>query len=121
MRLIDADLLGLTDMEIFMCNGDYKEALKMLLDKIEHAPAIDPDPSEEDEELDFVQKHKKLPIILETRDKAHWIEVGREEGALGIEYKCYRCSKCGWESSLPIPRNFCPECGSDMKGEQDGT
>ena len=70
------------------------------------------------EELDFVQEHKKLPIILETRDKAHWIEVGREEGALGIGYKRYRCSKCGWESSLPIPRKFCPECGSDMKGEQ---
>ena len=26
MRLIDADLLGLTDMEIIMCDGDYKEA-----------------------------------------------------------------------------------------------
>lgn len=41
MRLIDADLLGLTDMEIIMCDGDYKEALKMLIDKIEHAPTID--------------------------------------------------------------------------------
>lgn len=42
MRLIDADLLGLTDMEIIMCDGDYKEALKMLIDKIEHAPTIEP-------------------------------------------------------------------------------
>ena len=41
MRLIDADLLGLTDMEIIMCDGDYKEALKMLIDKIEHSPTID--------------------------------------------------------------------------------
>lgn len=41
MRLIDADLLGLSDMEIIMCNGDYKEALKMLIDKIEHAPTIE--------------------------------------------------------------------------------
>ena len=41
MRLIDADLLGLTDMEIIMCDGDYKEALKMLIDKIEHAPIIE--------------------------------------------------------------------------------
>lgn len=73
----------------------------------------------EDEELDFVQEHKKLPIILETRGKAHWIEVGREEGALGIQYKRLKCSKCGWESSLPIPRNFCPECGADMRGEQN--
>ena len=29
MRLIDADEIGLTDFEIVMCNGDYKEALKM--------------------------------------------------------------------------------------------
>ena len=42
MRLIDADLLGLTDMEIVMCDGDYKEALKMLIDKIEHATTIEP-------------------------------------------------------------------------------
>ena len=84
-------------------------------------PAIEPDPCEEDEELDFVQEHKKLPIILEARTKGSWIEVGREEGALGIEYKRLRCPKCGWESSLPIPRNFCPECGLDMReGEQNG-
>lgn len=43
MRPIDADLLGLTDMEIIMCDGDYKKALKMLIDKIEHAPTIEPE------------------------------------------------------------------------------
>lgn len=42
-RLIDADLLGLTDMEIIMCDGDYKEALKMLIYKIGHAPTIEPE------------------------------------------------------------------------------
>ncbi len=41
-RLIDADNIGLTDFEIVMCNGDYKEALKMLLEKIEKAPTIIP-------------------------------------------------------------------------------
>ena len=38
MRLIDADEIGLTDFEIVMCNGDYKEALKVLLDKISNQP-----------------------------------------------------------------------------------
>lgn len=38
MRLIDADEIGLTDFEIVMCNGDYKEALKMLLDEIQNKP-----------------------------------------------------------------------------------
>ena len=34
--------IGLTDFEMVMCNGDYKEALKMLLDKIEKAPSVTP-------------------------------------------------------------------------------
>ena len=38
MRLIDADEIGLTDFEIVMCNGDYKESLKMLLCKISNQP-----------------------------------------------------------------------------------
>ncbi|MBO7731593.1 MAG: hypothetical protein J6S67_03550 [Methanobrevibacter sp.] len=45
-RLIDADKIGLTDIEIFMCstmNGDkFKNALEMLLEKIENAPIIIP-------------------------------------------------------------------------------
>ncbi len=40
MRLIDADKLGLTDFEIVMCNGSYKEALQLLLDKINSAEVI---------------------------------------------------------------------------------
>lgn len=48
MRLIDADKLGLTDFEILLCNGDYKEALKMLLQKIEDAETIE-QPKEKDE------------------------------------------------------------------------
>jgi len=43
-RLIDADKLGLTDFEIIMCGGDYKEALKMLIEKIENAPTVDAEP-----------------------------------------------------------------------------
>lgn len=38
MRLVDADKIGFTNFEILMCNGDYKEALAMLIDKIENAP-----------------------------------------------------------------------------------
>lgn len=64
--------------------------------------------------------NKTFVTKVTERKHGHWIEAGREEGALGIEYKRLRCPKCGWESSLPIPRNFCPECGSDMReGEQD--
>lgn len=35
------DAICLTDFEIAMCNGDYKELCKMILDKIANAPAAD--------------------------------------------------------------------------------
>ena len=41
MRLIDAEQIGLTDMEIIMCDGSYKKVLEMLIDKIDNAPTID--------------------------------------------------------------------------------
>ena len=40
MRLIDADKIGLTDFEIIMCQGDYREAFKMLLDKINNQAIV---------------------------------------------------------------------------------
>ena len=39
-KLVDKKKLGLTDFEIVMCEGSYKEGLKMLLEKIENAPTI---------------------------------------------------------------------------------
>ena len=42
-RLIDADTIGLTNFEIILCKQEqepYKEALKMILDKIEKSPTI---------------------------------------------------------------------------------
>ena len=38
---IEREAIGLTDFEIVMCNGDYKELCKMLLDKIANIPAAD--------------------------------------------------------------------------------
>lgn len=76
MRLVDADLLGLTDMEIIMCDGDYKEALKMLIDKIEHAPTIEPE-----------------------RKTGHWIKCGDrvkcDQCALTNKYSKPFCPNCG--------------------------
>ena len=60
MRLIDADEIGLTDFEIVMCNGDYKEALKMLIDKISNQPtAYDIDKVVEELEERKEEREKK--------------------------------------------------------------
>ena len=40
--LIERNKANFTDFEIVMCNGDYKEGMKMLLEKIESAPTIIP-------------------------------------------------------------------------------
>ena len=50
------------------------------------------------------------------RPKGEWIITGEEQGALGITYKIRKCNKCGWEHSLVISDNFCPNCGADMRG-----
>ena len=41
VKFVNVDALGLRDIEIIMCEGSYKEALKMLIDKIEHATPIE--------------------------------------------------------------------------------
>ena len=50
------------------------------------------------------------------RPQGRWIEEGTEVGAFGIKYSWNKCSKCGWSSSLIIPKNFCPNCGASMVG-----
>ena len=50
-RLIDASKIGLTDFEIILCQkgNPFKNALEMLLEKIEKAPTIIPaDPPKEE-------------------------------------------------------------------------
>ena len=63
MRPIDADKIGLTDFEIVMCNGNYKAALEMLLQKIENAPTL-----------------KTIPIEwLHQKTIGELLELSREE------------------------------------------
>ena len=44
VEYIDRAKIGLNDFEIIMCDGDYREALKMLLQKIQDIPAADVQP-----------------------------------------------------------------------------
>lgn len=90
MRLIDADKLGLTDFEIILCDGDYKEVLKQILCKIELAPTIDAEPI----------RHGKWQIY----------EV--------FDVKDMTCSSCGWlyeyYAGMEEEWNYCPHCGAKM-------
>lgn len=51
----------------------------------------------------------------QDRPQGEWIITEELKGACNIVYKTRKCNKCGWEFSLVIPRNFCPNCGADMR------
>lgn len=56
---------------------------------------------------------------LEQQKAGHWISGHKETGALGITYTEKICSNCGWNHSLVIPKNYCPNCGAKMIEPQE--
>lgn len=54
---------------------------------------------------------KKEPAVEPARISGHWIDHKDERGE-----KYHKCSECGWDHALVIPRNYCPRCGADMRG-----
>ena len=92
--------IGLTNLEILMCNGDYKEALKMLLDKIEKAPSVTP--------------QAKTGHWIGHRE--HCEKLGVIPSGLGV-YEW--CSNCDYGIDIRdwsrISHNYCPKCGIKMQ------
>lgn len=105
MRLIDADalmdMLGITDMDCNKCKWSNKgictrgHAFEDACFAIEHTPTFEIEPE---------------------RKKGKWIIKG--------EY--IDCSVCGHEKWSRVPYenlvkrfNFCPNCGADMRGDQN--
>ena len=72
---------------------------------------------------DNVKIIKSLPSAQSERQRGHWVEIGDEP------YDEWECDVCGFvidgsgcidpEEYRDIYR-FCPNCGADMRGEQDG-
>lgn len=116
-KLIDADLLGLTDMEIILCDGNYKEALKMLIDKINNAPTIEPEPK-------WIPCSKKLPQPNERHgDTPKYYLVQNEFGDMMVaRFRKNRAGESWWEQMyafiptedeivawMPLPRTYMKE------------
>ena len=73
MRLIDADKIGFTDFEIIMCQGDYREAFKMLLDKINNqAIVFDVDKVIEELEKLADESYKAYCIAFNSDDRTEY-------------------------------------------------
>ena len=76
---------------------------------------------------------KKLPSVQPERPKGEWIPVdsysafGGDEAtwmAHGNPVAFYYCSECkeqayAGEDGEPLITDYCPNCGADMKGEQN--
>lgn len=89
---ISRKAICLTDFEIAMCNGDYKELCKMILDKIANAPAADVRPA--------VRGHNTGNARIFERSECGY-------GFADI----YLTN----ERDYPIVPNYCPNCGAWME------
>ena len=93
---ISRDDIGLTDFEIILCQADenkYKNALVMLLDKIEKLPAAD----------------------VEERKTSFWRKdaISTNDGLSHVfGYRCYSCFGFCIGAS-----KYCPNCGARMEYE----
>ena len=62
---------------------------------------------------DVVDMLKRVPSAQPQRMRGKWIDVTKTGGA-----ELWKCSECG---ELELEDSyFCPNCGADMRGEQDG-
>lgn len=110
-RLISTKDLAFTDLEIVMCDGDYKKALIMLLNKINNAPTKEHVDTMTNQRID-----EALSTAIEAL-KAESIKHGRWIYYYDNGVKRCKCSEC-LTSYGCIDTPFCPNCGVDMRGEE---
>ena len=58
----------------------------------------------------------QLPSAHPERKKGKWIE---KEDPYGFFNSIPVCSECGCTTKMRERYNFCPNCGADLRGEQD--
>ena len=53
--------------------------------------------------------------------RGHWIteEEAEEKGDYSLRDACSVCGHCDWDCTESASFNFCPNCGADMRGEDD--
>lgn len=56
------------------------------------------------------------PSTQPEQKKGEWIAIKNRKGTT----VALRCSSCGNSPKKGILSDFCPNCGADMKGKQDG-
>ena len=63
---------------------------------------------------EFGDKLEKLPSVQPVRSKGYWIER-----TFPYMIHDYKCSECGETIEAIARSNFCPNCGADMRGDNE--
>ena len=101
-------------------SGGVLEALDAV-EGLPPAPLYTPDEIQTMQDMEWSQMEKMYELGKEERKKGKWIE--------GRDKRFVKCSKCGMEitknelAGISLfgknEPNYCPNCGADMRGEQD--
>ena len=90
----------------------YVEQLKPCIIYRNDCEFYEPDDfHEEQEQLDFVQPHKSIPVTLTAT--GHWIFYDVHG------HKACKCSKCDKDVGYPHNYKYCPYCGHRMLKPQE--
>ena len=98
-----------------------------LYDMISNLPSAQPEPSKITEEqailylqsTGWMQNHDRemYESGLRERKTGRWIRGSYTDDDKRYNDYSYKCSECG--NVVDYKKNFCPNCGADMRGEQD--
>lgn len=67
-------------------------------------------------DYEIIGKYEERP--MGERKPGKWIKA-RREGCLSYSSAYAECSECGGKIYMGWKMKFCPNCGSDMRGNQD--
>ena len=60
---------------------------------------------------------ERLPAVQPESKRGKWKTAYLDHESMGVRPKVLYCSECN--QCIAYPTNFCPNCGADMRGEQD--
>lgn len=117
MRLIDAD--AMIERHCECCKKEIRECCKTdpvcgSLMWLAEAPTVDPESLRPKGQWIVNRRHtvSKNPYL----DDNYHIDVICSECSF-----CIQAENASFDFPEPIKTNYCPNCGADMRGEEDGT